>query len=437
MKMHYSRKTRQLKRLVLNLKTAQELNFHNHIKGLKIKIKSLYSQLIRTFSKQQLHTILGSATFIIAVSTCSNNLQAQDFAPPIQNPFSLNPALGYFGGLSLADLDDDGDLDIFQGYVQFNQDSARIEYFENTGTLTNPIFGNSQTNPFGLIDTYLASLPTFVDLDNDGDLDLLVGEAYGTFKYFQNTGTSNSPEFLVPLSNPFGLSSTYLFVAPTVADIDNDGDFDLMVGEAYGNLVFFENIGTATAPSFSAPIQNPFGLNPVVGGTSVPSFVDIDSDGDFDLLVGEYEGNNHYFENIGTAELPNFNTAVLNPFDLIPVFKFSSPAFGDLDSDGDLDLLVNEYYENMQYFENVQNSATLLEIEQNSSFYPNPFHKELAIRSNIKIDRLDIYSINGALIKSILNPNSNINLEELEPGMYIMTAFSDNEAVATERIEKE
>src|SRR6188474_1085941 len=60
-----------------------------------------------------------------------------------------------------------------------------MQYFQNTGTAIIPLFAPPQENPFGLVSTYYNALPAFADLDADGDQDLLVGEYGGAMQYFE------------------------------------------------------------------------------------------------------------------------------------------------------------------------------------------------------------------------------------------------------------
>ncbi|HEB31457.1 MAG TPA: hypothetical protein ENI15_11385, partial [Spirochaetes bacterium] len=159
-----------------------------------------------------------------------------------------------------------------------------------------PLFAAPVQNPFGLTNVLYLAAPTFADLDGDGDMDLLAGEYYGNFQYFENTGTAFAPAFAAPVENPFGLTNTYFYSFPAFADLDGDGDMDLLAGEYYGNFQYFENTGTAFAPAFAAPVQNDFGLTNVLY-LAAPAFADLDGDGDMDLLAGEAYGNFQYFEN--------------------------------------------------------------------------------------------------------------------------------------------
>jgi len=268
------------------------------------------------------------------------------FIPPLTlSPFGLTD-VGFDSAPTFADLDSDGDLDAFLGEFL-----GTTQYFENTGTATSPAFAAASANPFGLTDVGFHSAPTFADLDSDGDLDAFIGEYYGTRQYFENTGTATSPAFAAASANPFGLTDLSSHSTPTFADLDGDGDLDAFIGDGGGNTQYFENTGTATSPAFAAASANPFGLTDV-GQNSAPTFADLDSDGDLDALIGEFFGTTQYFENTGTATSPAFAAASANPFGLADVVQNSAPTFADLDSDGDLDAFIGERYGSTFYFEN-------------------------------------------------------------------------------------
>ena len=199
-----------------------------------------------------------------------------------------------------------------------------ISFTEQTGT----------ANPLNGIGVGTASIPTFADIDGDGLLDLVVGERDGALFYYENTGTTSSPTYTARTgtANPFNGIDVGTYSTPAFADIDGDGLLDLIIGERGGNLNYYENTGTASAPTYTARIANPFnGID--VGSFSTPTFADIDGDGDPDLVLGEENGNLFYYENTGTASSPTYTarTGTANPFSGIDVGDVSTPTFADID----------------------------------------------------------------------------------------------------------
>ncbi len=394
-----------------------------------LKINSLYRQLCSYFTQSELKKILAAAAIFIGLPLAA---QAQSFAHPQLNPFGLEPDTVYLSSPAFADIDHDGDFDLFTGnYTYYG--GAKIYFFENTGTVAAPIFAPFQEEPFGItIPPAVIGFPAFVDIDNDGDLDLFLGVTIedieeANFQFYENTGTVTAPVFAAPQQNPFGLSPAYIFALPVFADIDNDGDLDLFTGQGYGNIKFYENIGTITDANFAEPLTNPFGITPAYMFGS-PAIADIDHDGDLDLFVGEYYGNMLYFKNTGTPTSPAFAPVVTNPFGLVPTYYYNFPAFADLDDDGDEDLLVGEYYGMFQYFENTEFTIGIAENPGEVLFdlYPNPASDMVYLRlmseNPYQTGEVSIIDLNGRIVKStIFNPDElRLKTDDLSPGIYFV-----------------
>ncbi len=282
-------------------------------------------------------------------------------------PFGL--AVGEYPTLSFVDLDGDGDMDMMSGH-----DNGTFIYFENTTPLAAVIDfeKDASTAPFGLTDIGSRSAPFLIDLDGDGDMDVMAGNNTGNFSYFENTGTALLPDFATDISpSPFGLAGVGEDSEPSFADLDGDGDMDMMAGNYYGQFSYFENTGTLIAPAFAAAVSpSPFGLSDV-GYYSAPSFADLDGDGDIDMITGEEYGNFLYFENTGTSIAPVFAAAVTpDPFGLSDTGHRSTPSFVDLDKDGDLDLMVGYYLGDYSYFEN---TGTRIAPAFAAAVSPSPF----------------------------------------------------------------
>jgi hypothetical protein len=235
----------------------------------------------------------------------------------------------------LVDIDGDGDLDFFVG----NQHGF-ITHYENSGTHFSANYQfltysfnsiNLSPLPFGGY-----SAPKFCDLDNDGDQDLFSGDFAGLVHYWQNVGTSSSPDFLLVTDSLANIDIDGLSKMDFV-DLDLDGDFDLFIGDYFGYLWYFENTGNAQTFNFSStPVQFE-GID--VGGYACPRFVDIDSDTDFDLFIGAENGRIYYYRNDGGSVNYDY-TYVTDYYNNIDVGEDASPEFADIDGDGDYDLFV-------------------------------------------------------------------------------------------------
>ena len=82
---------------------------------------------------------------------------------------------------------------------------------------------------------------------------------------------------------------------PTFGDLDNDGDLDMIVGDQNGQLHYFVNTGSVNSPSFSLSVPGINGID--VGNSAAPYLSDIDSNGTLDLLIGNENGRVHYYSN--------------------------------------------------------------------------------------------------------------------------------------------
>ena len=315
---------------------------------------------------------------------------------------------------TLTDLDGDGDPDLVIG-----NNNGSLYYFENSGTPSNPNFTErtGTANPLDSVTVGSFSTPTFTDLDSDGDQDLIVGNEDGDIAYFENTGTVTAPSFTqrTGTANPFDNITKGSWSTVTLADLDGDGDLDLAVGNNDGDVHYYENTGTSANPSFTqrADAANP--LNNINAGSyNSPIFVDFDDDNDPDLVIGNQLGIIFYFENTGTTTAPSFiqRTDSDNPFQGTNAGGFSAPEFVDLNGDGNLDLIVGNQVGEIHYFKNTGTDAspefspTSLTAPTTLTLYDNGGNDTLDLRTDTKDQRVylrpegisDVYGLTGNLI---------------------------------------
>lgn len=320
---------------------------------LKKKLSELHLQL-------KLGLAAGSLAFTLFTSKpaeaqtlgpFAENIEENPLPPPLPNPYRSVPAP--------ADVDQDGDLDIVLGnkygsllYLENIGDNSNIKLVERTGA----------ENPFDGIDVGSNSAPAFIDFDNDGDLDLFIGERDNVVNYYENdegTFSENVTE------NPFdgfdflnGVSFPSPNTRPVVVDFDDDGDPDVFVGSNVydsGNsttqLFYFENDGDNNLNEITSP------AGPFYQYNLYPAFADVDTDGDFDLFLGTSGGDISFYKNeSGSFNLQtgpwNSDDFTGNPMADIGVYTYATPALFDRDGNNVADAAVigHSYY---YYYSNV------------------------------------------------------------------------------------
>jgi len=244
-------------------------------------------------------------------------------------------------GVECADVDRDGDLDIF---------FAEGDGFNSPGTKRqNVLIINKliEIGPWNFADESVARLGAHVsnakgvttgDIDGDGWIDALFANAFATDPPFlyHNQGAAN-PGYFNLESATRGLTAAYSSGAAQFGDVDDDGDLDLVIGDAYNNTPagrphLFLNDGTGVftedAARFNAPLK---------AGQMDVQLVDIDNDWDIDFFgdnkFTNSNGNHYLLLNDGHGTFSDHSS-------LIQAGNGSTyeAEVGDLDGDDDLDL---------------------------------------------------------------------------------------------------
>ena len=450
--------------------------------------------------------ILGDVTFT-NLSYLENNSRPEPLVDSIGafvNNFPANfgaPEVDIYDFPSsfYEDVSGDGVRDLLVSvnnpYSSSNKNS--VWYYKNIGEDNLPQFQLIQKNFLQdeTIDYGEGSAPAFFDYNADGLVDMVIGSRgkfieFGVFKptlaLYENTGTANSPEFTLVNDDWLNVSTLNIgeYITPTFGDIDGDGDMDLIVGSASGELFLFSNIagaGNVAEYTLTGNVQSA-GENIDVGMTSTPQLFDLNQDGKLDLIIGARTGKLTYYQNSGTATQPEFTFITDNlggvsslmpgffvgnsspffyrfedetylvvggesgkihlyngidnnlegDFNLIDLHAFgvntgllSRPVVYDINNDGLPDLICGGVGGGVNLFlgDYLVSTENLKPANELLKVYPNPSHELIGIElpeMNVGDFIYHIYSLAG---KAVLNgslQNSEINISELPNGMYII-----------------
>ena len=225
------------------------------------------------------------------------------------------------------------------------------------------------------VDVYGMPSPNFADFDGDGDLDLLCGEFLDGFTYFENIGSRAEPEyatgFKLVADDGQPLVMHLQMITPTAFDWDQDGDFDLIVGDEDGRVALVENVSAkgVKTPSFKQPVYFQQEADTLkFGALCTPYAHDWDGDGDEDLICGNTAGNIGIFTNLdgkGTkwsgpellkADGKEFrvlagpNGSIQGPAEA--KWGYTTLCVADWDGDGRDDVLYNSIWPRIQLLRN-------------------------------------------------------------------------------------
>lgn len=289
------------------------------------------------------------------------------------------------------DGDGDGDKELILGDLSFD----KINYLTNGGTCQEAWITNQDPNfPSYDVSADVATFPVafYLDINGDNRRDLMVcpnikqaGEDKNCVWWYKNNGTDGQPEFefqqtdfLVDGMIDFGSGAR-----PVLVDVNADGLLDIVVGnnsiyQAFGakdpRIFLFENQGTLDEPHWVLTNDDYLNMNQFaqVAFNFAPAFGDLDDDGDADVLIGEQNGHLFYAENLAGPGQPFQFGSISYNYAAINVGQASTPFIMDLNRDGLSDLLVGERNGNINYFPNV-GTATNPQFGADPSVAPNAF----------------------------------------------------------------
>lgn len=313
-------------------------------------------------------------------NSTDNSVRLNTCSPRLQGIHSGSTLLA-------IDMDNDQDKELILGDISFrnmvyltnggNKDTAKMVAYDS-------IFPSNSLS----VDVNLFPAGFLIDVDNDSLQDLLVSpnvanisENKNSVWYYKNSGTKQFPSFTFQQNNLFQAEMIEVGTDANVALFDENGDglLDIIVGNDgvlastglfVSSLSLYRNIGTKRKPAFEFITDDYLSLKSQNFRGLYPCFGDLDNDGDDDMILGDFDGKIHYYKNNANGSpIAAFVQEQLN-YKGIDIGQYAVPNIVDINRDGKPDLVIGEKSGNLNFYENIGSSIV-------PNFNPGPTNNNL------------------------------------------------------------
>ncbi len=244
------------------------------------------------------------------------------------NAGDLNP----IGSPAIGDLDGDGTAEIVL--------TAGKTIFAFHGDGTELRDGDANPATVGVLATtgayYSYGSPSIADLDGDGQKEIVAGMRDGKLYVFHSDGTPYA-------GFPF-VTAGDITTGPAIGDLDGDGQKEIVFGSSAAAKVYAIHADKSSSPGFPVNIQLTEDFD------SSPALADINEDGKLDVVIGGSTGGLFVFSGADGSVLSGFPALLLDAVGT-PVGTRSSPAVADVDGDGHLDIVIGDKAGRLQGFD--------------------------------------------------------------------------------------
>ena len=317
-------------------------------------------------------------------------------------------------------------------YITGGNFNSQLALYKNIGTLTEPKFEwiTDDYGGLGLLNFENNIIPTFGDIDNDGDQDMLLGDSDGKLHLMKNIEINGEANFFMNSVNYFDID-VGSFASPFLVDLDRDGDLDLIIGSRQGQIFHYENQGDASEGDFVL-INDTLGninLTDPIYNTAYTTPTIIDSEDGYELFVGTEKGHLYHYKDLDDNLEGSFQL-VTDSMQLYSKSIKTAPALYDLNNDGWNDMLIGLYTGGVHLLFGADlNEFSTTELKIKSlNVYPNPSKGEFTISSTKLVSSIYVYSLSGKEVLRNYN-SSTFNLSGLTAGLYFVKALFEDETI--------
>lgn len=319
-------------------------------------------------------------------------------------------------------------------YEGVNSTPTSLAGFENIGDAQMPLF---ELKSWSMIDFSIngieSAFPGTGDIDGDGDIDLIVGDELGLLHVYRNdSGPGNWPDWQMETLGLTDVSGEVIdvgqFATPQLIDVNEDGLLDLVIGEKNGTLSLYLRCSSAPDPSWclysdaeigenwaSIQVNNALGIN----GYSTPALYR-DGSG-VHVVVGNELGKAQYF---GVIDPNDFGAALpeidgqLNP---TMMGLRAAAALGDINADGIPEMLVGIQNGGIRWLQGLSMHHSEIQSNHHPTAFPNPVvtNQMVQLRSSSIIEFVQWYDLNGRMIPLKFDQGNRVKAPATA-GIYLM-----------------